>query len=363
MTKIELTTKHLVELFEEQIDLLKIHCQNYDQGKTVLYKEMAVKLRLLLRETKNQKSLFKQLNLDSIQFINSGTPIDPKNQLPSCSLLVLGSSAGTIMNMSFVSSGQSQINPGVFVSDLSGGGFQFQPCFERHISNESFEDWWKNQIIITDINQNKFSREDIVLSIADTYGGAHIDPSIKAPFYNITNANSIGINIDGSKPFATFPNSKLATFTLIGQSNDSISDPINTPIPPTIRQISEEVILTIESRIKIIKDKDSAYISFIDTQTKRDHEYFYDQNFKFGMPNTFENFQKVINHYFHLRRPDDIQLIYKDLKNKKISLNRLIKCYLRNLEKFKKEEIAIFGHSGNGWSLQGVINKIISSLK
>ena len=203
--KIELTTKQLVELFEEQIDLLKSHCQNYDKGKTALYKEMAVKLRLLLREAKNQKSLFKQLNLDSIQFINSGTPIDPKNLLPSCSLLVIKSSGGTVTNMSFVSSGKLQNNPSVFVSDSSDSGFQFLPCYERHISNEIFEDWWKNQIIITDIKQNKFSREDIVLSIADTYGGAHIDPSIKEPFYNITNTNSIGINIDDSKEFAPFP--------------------------------------------------------------------------------------------------------------------------------------------------------------
>ncbi len=37
--------------------------------------------------------------------------------------------------------------------------------------------------------------------------------------------------------------------------------------------------------------------------------------------------------------------------------------HTENIEKIKKEEIAIFGYSGNGWSLQGIINKIASKLK
>ena len=361
MTKVELTTKKLVEFFEEQIDLLKSHCQNYDQGRTVFYKEIAVKLRLLLRETKNQKSLFKQLNIDIVPFINSVIPIDPNNLLPNFSLLVLKSGAATITNMTFVSSGKSKYNP--FVSDSSNSGFEFLPCYERHISNEIFENWWKNQIVLTDIKHNKFSREDIVLSIADTYGGAHIDPNIKEPFYNITNNNSIGINIADDNGFTHFPKVQIATFTLVGQSNDSNADPINTPIPPTIRQIAEEVILTVGSRIKIVKDLETAYISVITSKTKRDLQYTYDESFKFEMPNTFENFQKIINHYFQFRRLDDVKSIYNELRNKKISLNRLVKCYLRNVEKFKTEEIAVFGHSGDGWSLNGIINKIILKLK
>ncbi len=223
MAKIELTFKELVELFEEQMDLLKTHCKSYDSGKTSIYKDIAVKLRLLLRETKNQKSLLKQLNIDDFPFINSGIPYDPDNLLPTSALLL---------------------------TCFDENGWSYKPCYDRQITKESFDYWWSKQIILTDINNDKFTREEIVLNIADTFGGAHVDPQIKVPFYNITINNSIGINLQGLS----------AEFSMIGDTISSDFDAINTPIPPSLRQIAEELIRTIESTIKIIKEGDSVRI-------------------------------------------------------------------------------------------------------
>ena len=47
-------------------------------------------------------------------------------------------------------------------------------------------------IVLVDNKRNIFTRRKIVCEIADTYGGAHVDPSLKEPYYNVSQANSLG---------------------------------------------------------------------------------------------------------------------------------------------------------------------------
>jgi hypothetical protein len=334
MTKIELTESELIESFEEQLKLLKSHCDRYDAGDVLMYKEIAVKLRVLLHDTGSQKSLlFTHLKIQDLEFINSGKGFDPSNKVSTSSLIAIS---------------------------MSENAIQFIPKYDSHLTNELFDNWWAKQIILSDAKLNKFTRKCITLNVADKDGGAHVDSRVSQEFYGISKKNAIGITTDEVE----FQGSsiKSATFTKIGEPINYDADPINSPIPATIRQIAEELIRTVESQVTIIRNNGSAKIVLKKMETTRDLQY------KFipinpNMPNTFENFQKVVTNYFPNRKYNNLQEIYDQLRNQKVSLSRLIKCYERNIEKMKLKETKPLGLSGQGWPLQTIIWEITQRLK
>lgn len=61
---------------------------------------------------------------------------------------------------------------------------------ERQIICLSFDDWW-NQIVIDDKNE-KFTRKDLVLYIANKEGGCHVDAEVDENYDELFNYNSIG---------------------------------------------------------------------------------------------------------------------------------------------------------------------------
>jgi hypothetical protein len=60
-----------------------------------------------------------------------------------------------------------------------------------------FVTWW-NDLVIQDNLGNHFSRKDLVLEVANTDGGAHIDAALDANYASLTRDNSLGwISSDG----------------------------------------------------------------------------------------------------------------------------------------------------------------------
>ena len=81
-----------------------------------------------------------------------------------------------------------------------------------------------------DSAQILFSRKDFVFALANQEGGAHVDPQIKEAYDKIANSNSMG-------------------WTYKEGNADEI--PLGNPVPYSVRQISYEVIESVQQRYRI----------------------------------------------------------------------------------------------------------------
>jgi hypothetical protein len=89
-----------------------------------------------------------------------------------------------------------------------------------------FDNWWDNKVVICDKFKKTFTRRKLILELADTDGGAHVDSSIKENYWKQTRENSINwfVHDKTGRPI-----------------------PIENPVPLCIRQIAHEVIQTFKS--------------------------------------------------------------------------------------------------------------------
>ena len=68
------------------------------------------------------------------------------------------------------------------------------PCLDSSAEKSawvSFDVWW-GKIVVVDLERHEFSRRDLVLTLADTDGGTHVDPDIPEKYYLLTRENSLG---------------------------------------------------------------------------------------------------------------------------------------------------------------------------
>ena len=75
-------------------------------------------------------------------------------------------------------------------------------------------------------NPVDLSREQLVLTVANQDGGAHVDPALEPTYFALTRESLVGEGAIGGKPVKW-------------ESN---------PVPHAIRQIAYETILTLEER-------------------------------------------------------------------------------------------------------------------
>jgi hypothetical protein len=188
---------------KDQIDLMKISCKAYDEGLKAAAKHLALNLRILLHHHRNSNTLLYQLGLLSIQFFDSAGPVNPNNLLSTCNLIVtrLGSDGAEYM------------------AAVQAGGGPFPGRWLR------FQDWWEN-IVILDNKQQRFNRKELVLHVADTDGGAHVDPELDKAYWELSRLNSLGWVFN----------------------NGGGTIPLNDPVLPCIRQITHEVFMTLEKK-------------------------------------------------------------------------------------------------------------------
>ena len=164
MTKYKLNKGELQEHWNDQIRFIQKSIIEFDAGDEKEAKRIATNLRILFHNTRNSKSIFKQLNLQ-MTFYSCADLYTPSNLLTSW----------TLLNIIFIS------NEIQYQAKLSNSS----RCFFLR-----FDDWW-NEIIFDD-HYNRFTRRDIVLYIADQDGGAHVDPAINELFAKLSKMNSLG---------------------------------------------------------------------------------------------------------------------------------------------------------------------------
>ena len=95
----------------EQIVLLQYACSSFDSGLEAVGKHIALSLRVLLHHHRASQALLEQLKLRSGYFYTTAPPLDRRNLLPECNLVMLQMSANGARYLPLVAAGQDPKPP------------------------------------------------------------------------------------------------------------------------------------------------------------------------------------------------------------------------------------------------------------
>lgn len=181
----------------EQLGFLQRSAHAFDEGYRAETKRMAITLRIILH-TRRYPSLLKQLGRDEIDFLDTAHEFNPANLLSTHSLICLSIRSGQVSYLAAFDSRQTQ-------------------------RRTPFKNWWSS-VIFADQDKRQMTRSDLVLTIADQDGGAHVDGQLNAVYAAISRENSLG-----------------------WRSNSATGDeqPILGAEQASIRQIAHEVLRTL----------------------------------------------------------------------------------------------------------------------
>ncbi len=193
----------LLTQLNEQLSALKIFTREYDNGNHFLFKDIAVKLRILFHNTSrgNTRSLCHQLNLESIELYDSAKLIHEQ------STNAIKAPVHFRFNVDVPLIFQPQLLPGLFKS--------------------SYQHWWEIGPIIIDKNQKEYSRRNIVKYVTDNDGGAHVDVELPEQYYNLTRGEASGWTY---------------------KTLDGVEKNLD-PVPAVVRQIAHEVLQTFDKLV------------------------------------------------------------------------------------------------------------------
>jgi hypothetical protein len=181
------------------LGFLQASADAYDGGFYGEAKRIAVSIRVLVHDTKHSKSLLGQLGRKSESFLDSASPVIPANKSTHSGLVV------------------TSIVPGAgakYVAFLDNGP-------SGQTAHRDFDSWWTSTVFV-DSKGRELSRKDLVLTVANQDGGAHIDPALDSTYADLSRNNSLGwVYTDGSK-----------------------SEPMEGPELAALRQICHEVLKT-----------------------------------------------------------------------------------------------------------------------
>lgn len=203
--RIQRTQEELKNELIEQLQLLQHSCKAYDQGFEAMGKHIALSLRILLHHHGQSKSLLDQLGLRSGQFFDSCGRLNPRNLLTECNLV-----------LHQISPTEARYLPLVAI----GGG-------PRPLHPVNFLDWWNNPVL-KDNQARTFCRRELILNVANTDGGAHVDPDLDEAYLALSRKNSLG---------------------WMFQSGDIVSAMKGRPELACIRQIAHELLVTLHTFI------------------------------------------------------------------------------------------------------------------
>lgn len=219
-TKFKLSKSELLQHLLEQHGFLVNSARSFDRGQLAEVKRLALTMRVLLHNTKNQQALLKQLGiLYTMRFLDTARDFTPGNLVPESPL--------TLMRMGFAENGIPSAT--------------FMPILDEVIANNrrrEFSVWW-NQNVVEDSERHKFNRRQLVLTMADKDGGSHIDPKIDLLYKMLKDGNTSGWGYQ--KDVTRNPSLE----------SKEVSTPSLQPIPnqlaAAVRQIAHEVIRSIEA--------------------------------------------------------------------------------------------------------------------
>lgn len=200
MPSIPQSQAQLNTLFNEELEFLELSADSFDNGFKAEAKRMAVTARVLLHDTKNSTSLLTLLNKKTIDFVDSAKPYDDKFEFAHAGLVLQHIGKDKVTTI---------------------------PSLDCELTTRiiKFDDWW-NGVVLTDDNKNEFSRKDIVTTLANKDGGAHVDPTLDKKYVDLKEGESIGWRISDN---------------VVGKDA-----PLTDQVTVSMRQITHELLKTLK---------------------------------------------------------------------------------------------------------------------
>jgi hypothetical protein len=191
----------LLAQLKDQVDFLTRSAQAFDAGHSNEALQMALRIRVLLHDTQHSRSLLGQLGKKNLKFYDTAYDYDPDNLAPQ-----------TLLTPMQIGGDRSYYVPRLDDLDakLLKKKLQFWP-------------WW-NKVVIADKDKNTYTRQDLVLTLADQDGGAHVDPHLEEKYVKLSRLNSLGWK-----------------YVVNG-----VERPFERPDFPSLRQITHEVLKTLK---------------------------------------------------------------------------------------------------------------------
>ncbi len=193
--KVTQTKEELLQHLEEQIEFLKSSALAFDKGQEIEAKRMATIIRILVHDTSVSKSLLGQLGMKNKKF------------LITCQLWQGGKMA----------------QRGLIFRFLDGIPKYYAMLDDVPESKKTdFETWWNEKIFLAK-DDISFSRKDIILTVSNQDGGAHVDPEIESSYLKLSRNNLLGDLAGDGKTWK----------------------PCTNPERASIRQIAHEILKTL----------------------------------------------------------------------------------------------------------------------
>jgi hypothetical protein len=231
-TRIPRTVSDIEQELIIQLQFLRRDCAEYDIGFESAAKRIALALRVLLYHRGQSRALLQQLGLRDDEFLDTAGPLKPENYAPDFKLLAIEMSGQTVRFL-----------PLVAVREDTRG--------ERMTA---FHEWW-TEPVLKDSKGNHFSRSDLVLHVADTDGGAHVDPDFPATYMALSRQNSIGgtfqkagvaVPIEGKPELGYMRQIAHEVLSTIHRGGSRFSAAA-APVIPSSREVTKQGVVIIRS--------------------------------------------------------------------------------------------------------------------
>ncbi len=161
--------EELQQHLSDTVQALELSARAFDEGREGESKRLAAAIRVLVHGTSISKSLLGQLEQKTISFYDTCAPSQAHTYITWFGL--------TVINLT--TQGARHIAP---LDNLP-------PDHPPHWV--SFDEWW-NRVVFVDQKEIETSRKDVILSVADKDGGAHVDPVLDEKYANLSRRNSLG---------------------------------------------------------------------------------------------------------------------------------------------------------------------------
>ena len=200
----------LSEQLCEQINFIRKSCEHFDEGDPSEGKRIATAIRILVHDTSNSHSLLEQLEYkNKLQFVSRAEPYRTSYLKSNLEFRPTGPHLG-LLNIQLGNQGGPR-----YVSKFNSVDARPMP----------FDEWW-NETVLKDADDARYSRKKLVLFVANTDGGAHVDPEMDEAYEELSRKNHVGYEVAiGGKPIQWHEN----------------------PVLPSIRQIGYEILETLAS--------------------------------------------------------------------------------------------------------------------
>ena len=197
---------NLREHLREQLRFLDASALSYDAGFEGEAKRLAVVIRVLLHDTAQSQSLLQSLGVKHTLRFN-----DVVGPVPENAIIFAGLQVG-----------------------FTNAGMRYYPKLQAPVRAVAFDEWWAGLVLIQKPAGISLTRSQAVLALANTDGGAHIDPRLDAQYAGLSRDNAFAWEV---------------------WRGDSRGVVENSPALPIVRQVAHEVATSIREQLATILDR------------------------------------------------------------------------------------------------------------